>query len=131
MALFHAKLTFKQRKQLEDGFEERRDEHGEFVSPLRPQILVGTTGVLGTGLNLPQAFRMVITEPDYLNRVEKQAKARIRRASQKNPRTTAYLLCDTTLKIEKAIYDRRRGRALFQENVLDYKVDSTSEIVEG
>jgi SNF2 family DNA or RNA helicase len=132
VALFHAKLTFKQRKQLEDGFEERRDEHGELVSPLQPQILVGTTGVLGTGLNLPRAFRMVITEPDYLNRVEKQAKARIRRASQKNPRTTAYLLCDTTLKIEKAIYDRRRGRALFQENVLDYKVDdSISGIVEG
>ncbi len=121
MQLCHAGLGFKQRELLEDGFEGRGGERDGFISQLRPQILVGTTGVLRMGLNLVRASKMVIMEPDYLNRVEKQAGARIRCVSQKDPRTTAYLLCDTTLRIEKAVYDRRRGRALFRGNVLDYQ----------
>ena len=72
---------------------------------LHLQILVEITEVLETELNLSQACRVVITESDYLNQIEKQVKAQIHCASQKNSKITAYFLCNTIFKIKKTIYN--------------------------
>ena len=96
---------FKQQKQLKNEFEEQRDKHDELIFSLQLQILVEITEVLETELNLIQAFKMIITELNYLNQMKKQVKAQICYVSQKNSRTMTYLLCNTTLKIKKSIYD--------------------------
>lgn len=64
--LIHSKLSFKHRKALEERFEEHRGEDGKFFQELRPRILVKPTGVIGTRINLVQASKVVIMEPDYL-----------------------------------------------------------------
>ena len=73
--LFHTKLTFKQWKQLKDEFEEQRDKHDELIFSLQSQILVKIIRILETELNLSWAFRMIITELNYLNQIKKQVKA--------------------------------------------------------
>ena len=73
---------------------------------------------------------MIITESDYLNQMKKQVKAQIHYMSQKNSRTTAYLLHNIILEIKKTIYDHQQRQALFQENVLDYKVNDNINIEE-
>lgn len=45
---------FQERNGLEDGFGERENEYGDSFREYRPQILVGTTGVLGTWTNIKQ-----------------------------------------------------------------------------
>lgn len=58
--IFHSDLSFKEKKALADGFEERTIENDAYLKEYKPRILTGTTGVLGTGLNLVQ---MLIMEP--------------------------------------------------------------------
>ena len=65
--LFHIKLIFKQQKQLKDEFEKQKNKHDKLISSLQLQILVKIIRILETELNLLQAFRMIITESDYLN----------------------------------------------------------------
>jgi hypothetical protein len=57
-------------------------------------ILVETCQTLGTGLTLVRAFRVILTEPDYVASTEEQANARICRIGQQNPEAsrTDYLL---------------------------------------
>lgn len=73
-----------------------------------PGILIGTTKVMGTGLNCPRAFRMFLMEPQLLDSQEKQCFARIRRTGQKNAETIGYRLTTPDLDFEKQI-DVRKG----------------------
>ncbi|RHZ45234.1 uncharacterized protein CDV56_103757 [Aspergillus thermomutatus] len=83
--------TDKNRQSYVDAFQnyntgaEVEDDRRKIRSP---GILVSTTGVIGTGYTCTRAFRAVLFEPDYLEGVEEQAFARIRRMGQNNPRTT-------------------------------------------
>lgn len=49
---------------------------------MRPRVLVASVGKCGTGLNLVQAFRMVLMEPTYQRGTENQVFARVRRIDQ-------------------------------------------------
>lgn len=60
--LMHASMSFQERKELQEGFEEMEDDSSRYRLEFRTRFLVGTTGTLGTGLNLAEACKMVIME---------------------------------------------------------------------
>jgi SNF2 family DNA or RNA helicase len=73
-------------------------------------ILVGTYQTLGTGLTLVRAFRVILTEPDYVAMTEEQANARICRIGQQNPETFSYRLLTSGSELEGRILKRQANR---------------------
>lgn len=80
-----------------------------------PTILVGTTGVLGAGVSLTRAFRIVLVEPSFMERDEQQAFARIRRIGQRNEQTYATRLVTLASPCEGRIRRRQYIRRRLQE----------------
>lgn len=71
VAFYHANLSFKARRHLEDTFEERKIVDGKsLVDSDRPRFPVGIAGVMGVGQNLKRAAQIVLMEPHYLLRAE-------------------------------------------------------------
>jgi SNF2 family DNA or RNA helicase len=81
------------------------------------QILVGTTRLIGTGLQLTRACNLVMMEPDYEFYRELQAVSRIHRIGQKNPRSYSFRLIDQGSEVEARIVRRQeeRGELLGKE----------------
>jgi hypothetical protein len=75
-----------------------------------PGILVSTTGVIGTGYTCTRAFRAVLFEPDFLEGVEEQAFARIRRMGQGNAQTTSIRFVVPDMEYEARIFTRQGNR---------------------
>jgi SNF2 family DNA or RNA helicase len=65
------------------------------------QILIGTTRLIGTGLQLTRACNLVMMEPDYEFYRELQAVARIHRIGQKNPRSYSFRLIDQEVQLSR------------------------------
>jgi hypothetical protein len=57
----------------------------------RAQVLVATYGVAMTGLNIPEASRVVMYARDWANKTERQAMARVLRPQQKKAVHVAYI----------------------------------------
>jgi hypothetical protein len=74
------------------------------------QILVGTTRLIGTGLQLTRAANIVLMEPDYEFYREIQAVARIHRIGQRNPRSYSFRLINEGAEIENRILKRQETR---------------------
>jgi SNF2 family DNA or RNA helicase len=74
------------------------------------QILIGTTRLIGTGLQLTRACNLVMMEPDYEFYRELQSVARIHRIGQKNPRSYSFRLIDHGSEIESKILKRQEER---------------------
>lgn len=75
-----------------------------------PGILVSTTGVIGTGYTCTRAFWAVLFEPNFLEGVEDQAFARIRRMSQHNPKTTCIRFVVPDMEYKRWIFTRQGNR---------------------
>jgi hypothetical protein len=81
------------------------------------RFLVGTTGILGTGVTLNLAERMVLDSCLYVAREEDQAYARIDRMGNRNPRVITYRFV-TNADIEiKILWRQANRKALFEETV--------------
>lgn len=115
----HSRLSIRERHALIQGFEDARDDNGQYMQSFRPDILLGTTGILGTGYNCIRAFRLILLEPDYVSSNEEQVLARICRYGQINPRTFTYRLVCKESEVEAAIVDRQQKRKLFQRMTLE------------
>ena len=87
------------------------------------QILIGTTRLLGVGLQLTRACNIVLMEPDHHFVRELQGYARVHRIGQRNPLSYSYRLIDDSSEIENRILKRQAdrkeipGRRLGQEEV--------------
>jgi SNF2 family DNA or RNA helicase len=110
----HSRLSFQQRQELIEGFQDTLDMNGEYKQSYRPDILLGTTGIMATGHTCTRAFRLILLEPDFVSCNEEQLWARINRISQKNPQTYTYRLVCRDSEVEAAIVDRQQKRQLFQ-----------------
>lgn len=122
-----------QRQRLVRAFQEEEDSNKQNPKGGIPEVLVGTTGILGVGFTCTSAFRMILLEPDWVNRVEQQAKARIRRIGQCNAQTYSYRIICRDSRVEQNIVDRQKRRRFFQE--LSYEkaptIDLTNEASDG
>jgi hypothetical protein len=74
------------------------------------QILVGTTRLIGTGLQLTRAANLVLMEPEYEFYRELQAVARIHRIGQINQRSYSFRLINEGSRIENKIVKRQEER---------------------
>jgi len=63
----HSGLSIVERHEMIQGFEDARGEDGQYLQADRPDILLGTTKILGTGFNCVRVFRLVLLEPDYVS----------------------------------------------------------------
>lgn len=80
-----------------------------------PRILIGTMDLVGVGFTCVRAFRLVLMGPEWLQKVEHQAMARIRRIGQGNLKTYTYRLVCEDVRIEKGIIQRHELRREFHE----------------
>lgn len=80
-----------------------------------PRILIGTMDLVGVGFTCVRAFRLVLMGPEWLQKVEHQAMARIRRIGQGNLKTYTYRLVCEDVRIEKGIIQRHELRREFNE----------------
>lgn len=99
----------------------------EFNEDEQFQILVGTTGVMGQGISLVRAFRIVLMEPSSMARVEDQAIFRINRIGQMNRLTISYrLYCEDSIP-ERRLMDKHDIRSELLGQALDAKASASTK----
>src|SRR5271163_822054 len=99
-----------------DGFQRasRPDWHKNDKVKYDTTFLIGTTGILGTGVTLNVAERMVLDCCLYVLRDEEQAYARIDRMGNLNRQVTTYrLVADARVEV-KILQKQARRKAIFQ-----------------
>ncbi|RDL38740.1 uncharacterized protein BP5553_03080 [Venustampulla echinocandica] len=75
-----------------ESFTDALQPNGQRKQKDNIQFLVGTTSLIGKGLDLTRAANVVLMEPDFEFRREMQAYARIHRIGQKNEKTNSWRL---------------------------------------
>lgn len=106
-----------------NAFTDACDLKGKRKSKRDIRFLIGTSRLLGVGLQLTRACNVVLMEPDNEFVREMQGYARIHRIGQKNPLSRSYRLIDSGSEVEEAILKRQKdrkefaGRALSEEEV--------------
>lgn len=110
----HSYMKVNERQDLVDTFQ-TDDEH---------MVIIGTTGIMGTGMTLTRATTLVLLEPDYTLGKEKQAYSRNYRIGQDRP-THAYRLVSTNSRMEQLILNKQKKRALMQKETMERTNDDT------
>ncbi len=100
----HSKLNFATRENIYKRFQEED----------KPDILMGTMRLLGTGITLTRARQIVIIDLNYNACSSNQAEKRISRIGQSNEFTAHILVC-TDIMIEQQIRKRHNKRQEIQK----------------
>jgi hypothetical protein len=104
-------MEARERTAVLDAFTDAIDsESGHRKQKNDVQILIGTTRLIGTGLQLTRAANLVLMEPDYEFYREIQAVARIHRIGQRNERSYSFRLINKGSEIEMRIVKRQEVR---------------------
>lgn len=110
VGLILPRMKIKERAAILEAFTDVVDVNGKRKHKRNIRVLIGTTRLLGTGLQLTRAANIVLMEPDYEFVNEIQAYGRIHRIGQKHDCSFSYRLIDSESEIEKAIVERQRDR---------------------
>jgi SNF2 family DNA or RNA helicase len=89
-----------------------------------PDILIGTTSLIGQGFTLTRAFRIILMGPEWLAGDEDQCVGRIRRLGQNNRCTISYRLIGKGVKVEEGILNRQALRKEFDRMALELQEES-------
>lgn len=101
------------RKAIIEAFTDAKDEKGKRKQNANYQYLVGTTRIIGSGLQLTRSCNVVMMEPDYEFYRELQGYTRVHRIGQKNPESRSYRLINAGNPWEKKILERQVERGEF------------------
>ena len=96
-----------------DAFTDAVDENQKRKQKKDTQFLIGTTRLIGQGLQLTRACHLVLMEPDNEFVRELQSYARVHRIGQKNPVSYSYRLVDSGSEVEQRILKRQEDRKEF------------------
>jgi SNF2 family DNA or RNA helicase len=96
-----------------NAFTDAVDPKGKRKCKKDIRFLIGTSRLLGVGLQLTRASHVVLMEPDNEFVREMQGYARVHRIGQKNPLSRSYRLIDSGNEIEEAILKRQKDRMEF------------------
>jgi len=110
VGLILPRMKIKDRMATLEAFTDVLDDKGKRKQPRNNQILIGTTRLIGTGLQLTRAANVVLMEPDYEFVNEIQVYGRVHRIGQKNDCSFSYRLIDTVNEVERAIIKRQKDR---------------------
>ena len=130
------RMKMKERTATLDAFTDAYDERGIRKQKRNNQILIGTTRLIGTGLQLTRAANTILMEPDYEFVNEAQAYGRVHRIGQKNDCSFSYRLIMSKSEFEMGIVRRQQdrkeafGRVLGQEE-FDQMFQEKLEDVDG
>ncbi|KAL2424154.1 hypothetical protein ABEF95_003171 [Exophiala dermatitidis] len=119
----HADLSTAERQQLVDDFQD------SIYTSSSIRILIGTSAILGQGVTLNRAHRVVLMEPSRHGSVEDQNADRVHRLGIKSDRCFVYRLVNQqsqveTLLVESQTHESRIRRLV--EALKDDRVGSTS-----
>jgi SNF2 family DNA or RNA helicase len=84
-------------------------------------VLIGTTRLLGVGLQLTRACNIILMEPDHHFARELRGYARVHRIGQRNPLSYSYCLINEASEIEQRILKRQVDRKEFPGRKLEGK----------
>ncbi|KAK0103145.1 hypothetical protein ONS96_005754 [Cadophora gregata f. sp. sojae] len=113
VGIIYAGQRPRDRKAAIEAFTDAKDHKKERKQKANYQFLVGTTRIIGAGLQLTRSCNVVIMEPDYEFHRELQGYARVHRIGQKNPESRSYRLIDALDPIEQSILKRQTARGEF------------------
>jgi hypothetical protein len=106
-------MDIAKRTQIVNGFCGRKDSpHYDAAS--NADILLATTALVGTGLNLVPACVFILFDPLWMQKDQRQAFARVHRTGQKRP-THLYLLYSPGNPVERGCLERQRRRGQLGE----------------
>lgn len=132
VALYGSHIPPKHRQAIIDGFQEVQtmDNKGRLVykEQYHPDILVGTIGVLGTGLTLHYARRLIIFEPQHVLTWELQGMKRVHRIGQTR-KVTIDRLVSSTVQTEKIIIDKLEMRKFIAKVVKPLSEEEMAELL--
>jgi SNF2 family DNA or RNA helicase len=103
-------MKAKDRTDVLEAFTDAFDDKGKHRQTRNNLILIGTTRLIGKGLQLTRAAHMVLMEPEYEFVNELQAYGRIHRIGQMNPCSYSYRLINSASEIERRIVERQKAR---------------------
>ena len=118
VALIHAGMSAIKRQQTVWLFQGLPHVVVEFAGEAVPQVIVGTTRLIGEGYTMTAAQRLILLEPEWLKRDEDQVKKRINRIGQMKPTYTYSLHCPEST-VEVTIFDRHARREALRKLALD------------
>jgi SNF2 family DNA or RNA helicase len=104
------RMKASEKAEIINAFTDAVDLKGKRKSKTDVRFLIGTSRLLGVGLQLTRASNIVLMEPDNEFVREMQAYARVHRIGQKNPLSRSYRLIDSGSEIEEAILKRQKDR---------------------
>jgi SNF2 family DNA or RNA helicase len=107
------RMKASEKAEIINAFTDAVDLKGKRKSKTDVRFLIGTSRLLGVGLQLTRASNIVLMEPDNEFVREMQAYARVHRIGQKNPLSRSYRLIDSGSEIEEAILKRQKDRNEF------------------
>ncbi len=113
VVMISASMDIGKRVQIINGFC-RRDDSPYYDMASNADILLTTTALVGTGLNLTDSNVFVQMDPLWMQKDQRQAFARVHRTGQKRP-THLYLLYSPGNPIERGCLDRQRRRGQLGE----------------
>ncbi|KUJ17485.1 uncharacterized protein LY89DRAFT_781683 [Mollisia scopiformis] len=114
-----ADMKLKDRTAVIEAFTDAMDDKGERKHKDNFQFLIGTTRLIGTGLQLTRAAAVVMMEPQYEFFREVQGYARVHRIGQRNPKSFSYRLIDEGSEVETSILKRQADRNEFAGKATD------------
>ncbi|TVY44660.1 DNA repair protein [Lachnellula occidentalis] len=109
VGLVTGRMTLKEKSETINAFTGKE----KTASKRDVQILIGTTRLLGVGLQLTRAANIVLMEPDHHFVRELQGYARVHRIGQKNKLSCSYRLIDESSEIEGMVLRRQADRREF------------------
>lgn len=135
VGLVYAGMPPRERRAILDAFVDATDDKGHRKQKADYQILVGTSRIIGAGLQLTRACNVILMEPDYEFARELQGYARVHRIGQKNAESRSYRLLESGNEIEKRILQRQALRGEFpgkpdEEEESVHRYGDVTEIVE-
>jgi hypothetical protein len=131
VALYGSHIPPKHRQAIIDGFQEVQtmDNKGRmfYKEQYHPDILVGTIGVLGTGLTLHYARRLIIFEPQHVLTWEAQGMKRVHRIGQTREVIVDRLI-SSTVQTERVIIDKLEMRKFIAKVVKPLSEEELAEL---
>jgi hypothetical protein len=99
----HADLDSIAREALVSTFQRLRGPERGVGRGTPPRVLTGTTAILGQGITLNKAYRLVLMEPDQNAAVEDQVADRIHRIGSESDRCCFYRFCNPDSALERLL----------------------------
>lgn len=117
VALFTQKFDKPTLHKIVQAFHDQPEALAKYAEERGPQYIVGTTKLIGIGIDLTAAVRLIQFEPEWNERDHAQARKRINRIGQASE-THTYALHTTNGKVEHMIFDRHARRLYMNDLAL-------------